>query len=41
MVGKQLTQEIGKTVRELKLTVIWGELEEEQSFDVVTHIVKM
>ena len=41
MVGQQLTKEISKTVRELKLKVKWLELGEEQSIDVVTHIVKL
>jgi general secretion pathway protein I len=41
MIGKQLTKEISKTVRELKLTVMWEEGGEEQSIDVVTHIVKL
>lgn len=41
IVGRQLTREISKTVRELKLTVTWEEGGEEQSFDVVTHIVKL
>lgn len=41
MVGRQLTEEISKTIRELKLTIKWKELEEEQSFDIVTHIVKL
>ncbi|MBI4126130.1 MAG: hypothetical protein HY465_01420 [Deltaproteobacteria bacterium] len=41
MVGKQLTEEIGKNVREVRLTVIWDESGEEQSFDVVTHIVHL
>lgn len=41
MVGRQLTEEISKTIRELKLTIKWKELEEEQSFDVITHIVKL
>lgn len=40
-VGKQLTKEISRTVRELKLTVKWQELGQEQTIDVVTHIVKM
>ncbi|MFA4875656.1 MAG: type II secretion system protein [bacterium] len=40
-IGRQLTKEISKTVRELKLTVKWEEMGEEQSFDVVTHIVKL
>jgi general secretion pathway protein I len=41
MIGKQLTKEISKTVRELKLTVTWQDMGEEQSIDVVTHIVKL
>jgi len=41
MIGKQLTKEIAKTVRELKLTVLWDDAGEEQSIDVVTHIVKL
>ena len=41
MIGKQLTREISKTVRELKLTVSWNDGEDEQSIDVVTHIVKL
>ncbi len=41
MVAKQLTKEISKTVRELKLTVKWDEMDEEQSIEVVTHIVKL
>jgi general secretion pathway protein I len=41
MIGKQLTKEISKTVRELKLTVMWEEMGETQSIDVVTHIVKL
>lgn len=40
-VARELTKEIAKTVRELKFTVKWMEMEEEQSFDVVTHIVKL
>jgi len=41
IVGRQLTREIGRTVRELKLSVVWDEAGEEQSIDVVTHIVKL
>ncbi|MFH1831024.1 MAG: type II secretion system protein [Pseudomonadota bacterium] len=41
VIGKQLTKEITKTVRELKLTVLWEEMGEEQTIDVVTHIVKL
>jgi prepilin-type N-terminal cleavage/methylation domain-containing protein len=40
-VGRELTKEISKTVRELKLTVLWQELGEEQTYDLVMHIVKM
>jgi len=40
-VGRELSKEISKTVRELKLTVLWQELGEEQTYDVVTHIVKL
>lgn len=41
MIGKQLTREISKTVRELKLTVSWDDMGEEQNIDIVTHIVKL
>ena len=41
MIGKQLTKQISQTVRELKLTVMWEEGGEEQSVEVVTHIVKL
>ncbi len=41
IVGRQLTREISRTVRELKLAVVWDEGGEEQSIDVVTHIVKL
>lgn len=41
MVGKQLTKEISQTVRQLKFTILWKERGEEQSFDVVTHIIKL
>lgn len=41
VVGKQLTEEIKKAVRELKLVISWQENDEEQSIDVVTHIVKL
>ena len=41
LVGKQLTEEISKTVREVRLEVLWEEMGEEQSIDVVTHIVKL
>ena len=41
MVGRQLTEEIGKTVREVRLEILWEEIGEEQTIDVVTHIVKL
>lgn len=41
IVAGQLTKEISNTVRELKLTVQWVEFGEEQSIDVITHMVKM
>lgn len=41
VVAQQLTKEISNTVRELKLTVLWTEMGEEQTIEVVTHIVKM
>ncbi len=41
VIGKQLTKEIAKAVRQLKLVVTWEELGEEQTLDVVTHIVKI
>ena len=41
MIGRTLTKEISASVRELKLIVKWDELGEEQTVDVVTHIVKL
>lgn len=41
MIAKQLTQEIAKTVRELRVSVLWNELGDEQSIEVVTHLVKL
>jgi len=41
MIARQLTKEIARTIRELKLTVKWNELSKEQSLDVITHIAKM
>lgn len=41
MVGRQLTKQISNTVRELKLTVVWKEKGEDQTLDIVTHIVKL
>ena len=41
MVGRQLSKEIAKTVRELMLTIKWNEMGEEQTLDLVTHIVKL
>ena len=36
-----ITEQISKATRELKLTVIWKELEEDQSIDVTTHLVSL
>lgn len=41
MIGRQLTEEITKIVRELRLEVSWDEMGEKQILDVVTHIVKL
>ena len=41
VIAQNLTKEISNTVRELKLTIKWEELREEQTLDVVTHIIKM
>ena len=41
MVGRQLSEEIAKTVREVRLEILWEEMGAEQSIDVVTHIVKL
>ena len=41
VLAKQLTKEIARTVRELKVIIKWVEGEDEQVVDVVTHIVKL
>lgn len=41
MIGRNLTKEISNTIRELKVTVKWEELGEQESIDVTTHIVKI
>ncbi|MFH1875117.1 MAG: prepilin-type N-terminal cleavage/methylation domain-containing protein [Pseudomonadota bacterium] len=41
MIGRQLTEQIAQMVREVKLEIIWDELGEEQSIDVITHIVNL
>ena len=41
VIGKNLTKQISNTVRELKLIVKWGEPEDEDTLEVVTHIVKL
>ena len=41
VIARQLTNEISKTVRELRFTVLWEEMGEEQSIEVVTHLVKL
>ena len=40
-VVKNVMKELSKSVRELKLTVTWGEKEEEQKYVLTTHIVKL
>lgn len=42
-VGRELTKEISKSVRELTLNVSWTEAasDRERSFDITTHIVRM
>jgi hypothetical protein len=41
MIGRQLTEEISKTVRELRLEIQWDEMGEPQSMEVVTHLIKL
>lgn len=41
MIGRQLTDEISKTVREVRVEILWEEMGEEQKIDVVTHVVKL
>lgn len=41
VIAQQMTKEISNTVRELKLTILWTELGQEQSIDIITHVVKM
>jgi type II secretion system protein I len=36
-----ITKQISESVRELKLTISWKEMERERSFSVVTHIAKL
>ena len=36
-----MTKQISESVREVKLTISWTEMERERSFDVVTHIAKL
>ena len=38
---KMMTKQISDSVREVKMTITWQEMEKDQSFSVVTHIVKM
>lgn len=40
-IGQQLTEEISKSVRELKVTVTWEEADESEHVELVTHIVKL
>jgi prepilin-type N-terminal cleavage/methylation domain-containing protein len=41
VISKQLSKEIAKSVRELKLIIRWTDMGEEQEMDVTTHIVKL
>jgi len=36
-----ITKQITESVREVKLTITWTEMDRERSFDVVTHISKL
>jgi len=36
-----ITKQISESVREVKLTISWTEMDRERSFDVVTHIAKL
>ncbi len=38
---EMITKQISDSVRELKLTISWKEMEKERSFSVVTHIAKL
>lgn len=38
---EMITKQISDSVRELKLTISWKEMERERSFSVVTHIAKL
>lgn len=38
---EMITKQISDSVRELKLTISWKEMEKERSFNVVTHIAKL
>jgi general secretion pathway protein I len=38
---ESITDQISRATREMKLTVFWKELEDEQSIDVTTHIVSL
>jgi type II secretory pathway pseudopilin PulG len=40
-VMQNVMKELSKSVRELKLTVTWGEKDEEQNYTLTTHIVKL
>lgn len=38
---EMITKQISDSVRELKLTISWKEMERDRSFSVVTHIAKL
>ena len=38
---EMITKQISDSVRELKLTISWKEMEKDRSFSVVTHIAKL
>lgn len=40
-IAKRLTEEISRSVRELRVVIFWEEAEKEQSIEVVTHVVQM
>jgi len=38
---EMITKQISDSVREIRLTIMWTELDKEREFSVVTHIAKM
>jgi len=41
VISKQLSKEIAKSIRELKVVIKWMDMGSEESLDVTTHIVKL